>query len=74
MGATHFREIQKLERSSYVLIPRVMMTSEQEGVKPFKYQIYPEYETPSQQHENGQIAYFWVITGLPRSYYNTSPP
>ena len=48
------------------------MTSEQEGVTPFQYHIYAEYETPSQQYENGQITYFDVCTGLPRPCHNTT--
>ena len=65
LGATHFREAQKL-RQAALSIPRVVMTSEQEGVMPSPFQIYPENEMPSPKYENGHFTRFGVITGLPK--------
>ena len=40
------------------------------GLSPFPSHVYPEYKTPSKQHENHQLPILGVITGLPRPYHN----
>ena len=42
-------------REAAALIPRVVMTSEQEGVMPSPSHIYPEHEMPYHQYENVPI-------------------
>ena len=51
-----------------------VMTLEQKSVMPFPSHDYPEYETPSQQYENGQITYFEYVTDIQKALQNTSPP
>ena len=54
-----FSELRRSKRNSFINPARAVMTSNDVGISPVSFHDYPEYETPSQQYENGPITYFW---------------